>query len=335
MKRTSGYPLAIALLLTSNVLPFSAAAGVSGAIFTTTFDGSVVNGNLYESKCAVYLDGGPGPNAPAKAAGLPDGDYYFQVTDPSGSILLSTDPVSNRRFQVEGGVIVAYTGVGGAPHPTGIDQDHPELNAITIRLANTDCPSDYLNTPNNGGVYKVWATPVEDFVGDPLSVDNDCGGGCFHGFVAAKSKTDNFKAKPSTPTFCLTIKKEFPDGLGGFTPVEGWLISVTDSVGVTNPFYTDTNGQVQICGLGAGAYVVTEDMSIGFEVIGLNVNGVDLPVDTTYSFTWDPTKPAPVIVFRNQDGGILGQFNIPRNLVRPYGRVERPIVLVVSRDGLA
>ena len=63
----------------------SVAAAPRGAIFTTTVDGSAVNANLYESKCSVYLDGGPGPNAPAGAAGLPDGEYYFQVTDPSGN----------------------------------------------------------------------------------------------------------------------------------------------------------------------------------------------------------------------------------------------------------
>src|SRR5262249_23479211 len=99
---------------------FTAQAAPSGAIFTTIPDGTIVNANTqYMSKCAVYLDGGPGPNAPAKAAGLPAGDYFFQVTDPNGSTLLSTDPVSNRRFRVSNGVITAYTGVGGPVHPTG------------------------------------------------------------------------------------------------------------------------------------------------------------------------------------------------------------------------
>jgi hypothetical protein len=79
------------------------AAGVSGAIFTTNVDATIVNANTqYTSKCQVYLDGGPGANAPAGAAGLPDDDYYFQVTDPNGKTLLSTDPVSNRRFRVSG-----------------------------------------------------------------------------------------------------------------------------------------------------------------------------------------------------------------------------------------
>src|SRR5262245_6717563 len=120
-------------------------AGPSGAIFTTVGDGSRVNANHFESKCAVHLDGGPGPNAPAHAAGLPDGEYYFQVTDPSGKNLLSTDVVSNRRFRVTNGVIVAYTGVGGLVHPTGVDRDHSELGAIVIRLANASCPADFLD----------------------------------------------------------------------------------------------------------------------------------------------------------------------------------------------
>ena len=95
----------------------SAAPPLSGAIFTTNADGSVVNGNtIYADKCDVYLDGGPPPQ---EAAGLPDGDYYFQVTDPSGKKLLSTDPVANRRITVSGGIIT-----GADNHPTNPDLDH-------------------------------------------------------------------------------------------------------------------------------------------------------------------------------------------------------------------
>jgi hypothetical protein len=100
-----------------------------------------------------FLDGGPGPHAPAYAAGLPDGDYYFQVTDPSGRTLLSTDPVSNRRFTVSGGVITAYIGIGGPAHATYANLNDP--GAVTIALANSSCPADFLVSPNNGGAYKV------------------------------------------------------------------------------------------------------------------------------------------------------------------------------------
>ena len=42
---------------------------------------------------------------PQTAAGLDDGTYVFQVTDPSGKALLSTDPARCRQFTVAGGVI--------------------------------------------------------------------------------------------------------------------------------------------------------------------------------------------------------------------------------------
>jgi hypothetical protein len=53
-----------------------------------------VNLNIYDAKEDVYLNGGPGINAPDDAAGLPAGTYSFQVTDPSGKTLLSSDDVS-------------------------------------------------------------------------------------------------------------------------------------------------------------------------------------------------------------------------------------------------
>jgi len=64
---------------------------LSGAIFTTTPGGDIVNENVrYTNKEEVFLDGGPLPNAPGHAAALPPGYYYFQVTDPSGKCLLSS-----------------------------------------------------------------------------------------------------------------------------------------------------------------------------------------------------------------------------------------------------
>jgi hypothetical protein len=295
------FSIVFALLLVF-VLSASAVAGVSGAIFTTTADGSAVNANLYDSKCAVYLNGGPGSHAPAHAAGLPDGDYYFQVTDPNGSQLLSTDPVSNRRFHVTGGVVTAFTGTGGPAHPTGISQDHPELGSITIRLANLSCPADFLDTPNPGNVYKVWATPVASFVGNPSNVDNPCGNGCSHGFTHSQSKTDNFKALSApSATFCLTIQKQFFDGATTSTDTLGWGMNVTDPFGVTNHFTTDSTGQVTVCQLSVGTYTVTEDptgnappgcVASPFQTF---LNGVGQPAAGTVTFTWNTTDPVTVL----------------------------------------
>src|SRR5438552_4841378 len=147
--------IALALLLSGAA---SAYAQLPGAIFTTVMDGTRVNANIYDAKCGaqgVWLDGGPGPNAPQSAAGLPDGDYYFQVTDPSGKTLLSTDVVANRQFHVGAGIISGLSGLGN--HNTSVDVDH---GAATVEL----CP--YLDTPNPGGVYKVWVTPTSTFSGD-------------------------------------------------------------------------------------------------------------------------------------------------------------------------
>src|SRR5262249_55572450 len=115
MKVNIGMTAVLMLVVLALSGPALASPPVSGAIFTTVVDGSIVNANVqYTSKCDVYLNGGPPPHAPASAAGLPAGGYYFQVTDPSGQTLLSTDAVSNRQFHVnDSGVIDAYTGSGG------------------------------------------------------------------------------------------------------------------------------------------------------------------------------------------------------------------------------
>ncbi|MEU7531431.1 hypothetical protein AB0A74_37260 [Saccharothrix sp. NPDC042600] len=201
----------------------------SGAIFTTLPDGSEVNFNHFPTKQDVHLDGGPGPGAPQEAAGLDDGTYVFQVTDPSGKVLLSTDPAACRQFTVSGGVITGVVDTS-CEHVTGTDVDH---NATTVQLF------PYLDTPNNGGVYKVWVTTVEDFLlgCSQLGVANglavvDCGstGGNRHGFIPAHSKTDNFKVGDKV---IVEIDTRFNrwDTVG---PLDGKKVTWTDTNGATN-----------------------------------------------------------------------------------------------------
>jgi len=161
---------------------------LSGAIFTTVADGSEVNFNIYGDKNDVYLDGGPGPGAPISAAGLPEGVYVFQVTDPPGKTLLSTDIAACRRFHVSSqGIIDALVTAGcPSPHLTGVDIDH---GALTVQLM------PYNDTPNNGGEYKAWATPVGNYTCPLTAVD--CGSNT-HGFINRFSKTDNFKVRVSS-----------------------------------------------------------------------------------------------------------------------------------------
>ena len=151
--------------------------GVRGAIFTTTKDGSEVNENHFAAKGDVYLDGGPGNNAPSKAAALAEGDYYFQVTDPAGKVVLSSDDVKCRKIRVndDGVIDKVYAGPMGCKHASGTDVDH---GGLTVQLM------PYNDTPNPGGVYKVWVTPVGNYDGK---------------FVHRYSKTDNFKVGPDAP----------------------------------------------------------------------------------------------------------------------------------------
>src|SRR3954451_4587851 len=108
------------------------AQNIAGAIFTSTSDGATVNGNNYASKLDVYLNGGP---QNCISPGLPNGNYYYMVTNPSGSVLLSLDLVSNRKFSVtdaSSGKIAANTG-SPAPHASGTSVCGPD--SITIQLA--------------------------------------------------------------------------------------------------------------------------------------------------------------------------------------------------------
>jgi hypothetical protein len=263
-----------------------AAPPLSGAIFTTTVDGTIVNENVrYEAKEDVYLDGGPGPNAPAGAAGLPEGDYYFQVTDPSGKDLLSTDHISCRKISVSSdGVITQYmpgtnyeyqngqdkgwVATACKGHATGTDYDHEELGAITVQLY------PYDDTPNPGGVYKVWVTPIDDYAcstyapTDKRDPVNNEGCSQFHGFIPAASKTDNYKVKergrPPLITPELTIRKfHDKDNSGtkneGDEEVFGWTVDVTDPLGVVNTEFTD----VLILAAEAGTYSADEENPTG------------------------------------------------------------------------
>jgi len=184
-------PLLFGSLIAATATSASAHAP-SGALFTTVADGSEVNFNIYPSKDAVYLDGGPGPGAPQGAAGLDDDTYVFQVTDPSGKTLLSQDAARCRQFVVTNGIISSVV-VTGCEHVTGSDIDH---GATTVQLM------PYADTPNNGGEYKAWVVRVDDFLAGcaALGAANglnvvDCGQspGNFHGFVPRHTKTDNFK----------------------------------------------------------------------------------------------------------------------------------------------
>lgn len=214
--------VAIALASVAVGVAHPPATPLSGAIFTTDVTGEPVNLNHYAAKEDVYLNGGPGINAPDDAAGLPTGTYYFQVTDPSGKTLLSTDAVTCRQFTVDAsGVITGVT--GPCPHATGADG---EDGGATVQLF------PYLDTPNNGGVYKVWVTPITDL---------DCDApGNKHCFVPHHSKTDNFKVKAKN---IVEIDTRFSKpGVADY--IDGLAATWIDTNGASNIKYSEYNPAV-------------------------------------------------------------------------------------------
>ena len=257
--------LALSLVLAS----VAAASAPSGAIFTTVKDGSEVNFNHYASKLDVYLDGGPGPGAPQSAAALDDGRYVFQVTDPSGKTLLSTDAARSRQFDVVAGVIHNVVAQPDhSEHQTGLDVDH---GAATVQLF------PYNDTPNNGGVYKVWVTKVEDFLAGcaALGVNNgldrvDAGTkpGNMHGFVPADSKTDNFKVRDVA---IVEIDTRFYDAATGDI-LDGLGVTWVDTLGGSNEKYSywapelDVNHEAHVEATEVGTHTIVIANGPGYTV---------------------------------------------------------------------
>ena len=181
--RKFGIVIAITgVFLTARLMAHSA----SGAIYTTLGDGSEVNFNIYDAKEDVHLNGGPGPGAPPGAAALEDGLYVFQLTDPSGHTLLSEDPPRCRIVEVVNGVFDNTDESGACKHPLGAVNGNGGFPVLLM---------PYADTPNNGGEYKVWITPLSDFEGECGDIETavlEC-----DGFLGGHIKTDNFKVRGS------------------------------------------------------------------------------------------------------------------------------------------
>ena len=195
---------------------------LSGAIFTTDVTGAPVNLNHYQNKQDVYLNGGPGINAPVGAAGLPAGTYSFQVTNPNGKVLLSQDDVSCRQFTVDatGRIATVFAGptcTTGA-HQTSTDQ---EDLGTTVQLF------PFADTPNRGGVYKVWVTRTAD-LNCKTAGNKNC-------FVPGDSKTDNFKVKA---TAIVELDTRFWKA-GSDTPLLGMAAGWVDTNGASNVKYSE------------------------------------------------------------------------------------------------
>jgi len=307
------------ILIASGSVSLSPISPVSGALFTTDSTGLQVNGNIYSNKNDVYISGGPGPNAPDDAAGLPDGEYYFQVTNPSGKTLLSKDSVGNRKILIQGGVIVAYIPQPALicnPSGSNCKLEKPHVTAPNLSTTRTDdiviqlMPYD--NTPNKGGVYKAWTTPVSQY--SP--------GQGFFGFIPSFSKTDNYKVitKPTpVPSAFITIEKFYDSNANGLLDSGEqkipWLVTVTDPLGVTNIYQTPIT--LDVSGL-SGNFVITElaPTTQQWLLTALIVNGQSQPLSqSTTVFVQEPSKRTGevrhTILFGNVAIGAFGGGHTP------------------------
>jgi hypothetical protein len=255
------------------------AAGFFGAIYTTTVDGTVVNQNLYDAKSDVYINGGP---QNTNAQGLPAGTYYFQVTDPSGAHLLSTDAAVCRQVLVAGDRLAGPT--GPCPHAPASTND--ANGSLGVQLI------PFNDTPNAGGEYKVWL--IRQATTTSVATD-----GIHINFLNSNAKTDNFKIRnvvvvctpgqPDCPNVSLSGHK-FYDANGngiqdnGEVGVAGIRIQITLTLqGDQTPqapviVTTDSNGDWILDPVPAGASYVVQEI---------------VPTACQQNATWVETAPQP------------------------------------------
>jgi len=121
------------------------------------------------------------------------------------------------------GVIQSVAPSGGCGHVTGVDG---EDDGITVQLF------PFNDTPNNGGVYKVWVSPTE-------LLDCDAPGNK-HCFVPRYSKTDNFKIRDNVP---VEIDARFSrHGTPRF--LDGLAATKVDTLGASNLKWSENNPAV-------------------------------------------------------------------------------------------
>jgi hypothetical protein len=197
---------------------------------------------------------------------LPPGTYVFQVTDPSGKTLLSQDAAQCREFVVGAQGFITGVVATGCQHALGTDLDHGADGAVTVQLI------PYADTPNPGGEYKVWATPIGSFTCSLTGPD--CGGN--HGFDPDQSKTDNFKIKSKSPVEIDTTFHRASNGVR----IDGLEITWTDTLGGSNHkwSYFDSGHLVQhqahVEDVEPGTHQITVANQSGCTIGKVTLNGV-------------------------------------------------------------
>ena len=266
----------------------------TGAIYTSVANGTTVNANLYDAKQDVYLNGGP--QNTHGAGRLPPGTYYFQVTDPSGHMLLSTDLVACRQLTVNANGVVfgADAAAGLCAHTNG--SPNPANGSKPVQL----WPFD--DTPNNGGEYKAFLVSQDAGIGcgsDKVYPHTD---GKHLVFPASCEKTDNFKVRKPLDANIVACKFNDLNGNGaqdaGEPTIAGWPITATgvaDSNGLPNQTVATVTGDD-----GCVAFTVPEASKVKVTLTeGTDANWYQTaPANRSY----DPSATSPAYVVA---GGVV------------------------------
>jgi hypothetical protein len=236
-----------------------------GAIGTVGAGSPALPQQVFGHRGDVYLAGGPAGTPCRFTDYIVDGKYYFQVTDSSGTQLLSTDPVTERTVTVKGGVIFSYNGT------THVTDGKTACGSLAVSLM------PFSDAGSRKAAYVVWLTSAANFDGNPTAVDSVCGAGCFHGFHSDLSRTFGFRVEDKAscePTFCVSgVKFNDANGNGiqdaGELGLPGVEIRATSERGSVLSGLTGADGSYQICGLTDDvAYRVSETLPFGYSQTG-------------------------------------------------------------------
>lgn len=280
--------------------------GLTGAIFTTDGLGNPVNQNIYDFRDDVYLNGGPNN---AQAQGLPPGDYFFQVTDPNGGTLLSTDDAACRQLRVN---LCGWVEgpIGSCQHDVGLSADVvPGCSIATVGLF----PFDY--TPNSGGEYKVSLIrqPPEGFCYCGSCVSNkavcvDPNDPRVVVYKEPESKSDNFKVLDDGGVDPTPTPTPEPCQLSLICPDD---VSVGTDPGVCSASAVDLGAPVVTATNCVDAPVVSNDgqsvFFLGDTSVVWSATADGVSVDCTQNVEVfddeDPTISCPGDIVQNHDEG--------------------------------
>ncbi|MEP6539998.1 MAG: hypothetical protein ABJF23_32020 [Bryobacteraceae bacterium] len=279
------------------------AAQFSGSLKAVLPDGSKAAGDIFDSKARVFFSAGP---QNAKSSGLPDGRYYFQVTDPSGAVLLSNDAAVCRQVVVSGGGLAgAFDPVTQTLESAGSPLDTTNCEHATTgqtgsvavqaggvfhacatgaRLSDIFC-----DTSNPGGEYKLWliaqssaiaaCTPTVNPDGVSLRFNQKC------------AKTDNFSLTLPAISHLAACKFNDTNGNGVLDTAElmisGWPITASVPAASYVTLRSDNQG---------GTSITANTDSTGcvsFAALGIPVNGqVAVTLTEASQVRWKQTAPA-------------------------------------------